>query len=118
MLENIKNSFTNFSTNNAFFIDDVFYSYNDVALIASKIKNYIDINIPKNQKLIGLTTYEFADINTYAAIFGILFSGKGVVPINPDNPMNRQKSVVGLADLKNIFISKHDSVVDQLATID
>ncbi len=84
----------------------------------TKIRNYIDINIPQDQKLIGLTTYEFADINTYAAIFGILFSGRGVVPINPENPMNRHKSIVDLADLKTILISKHDSVVDQLGTIE
>jgi amino acid adenylation domain-containing protein len=118
MLESIKNSFLNFSSNNAFFIDDVFYTYEDVALIASKIRNYLDANISKDQKLIGLTTYEFADINTYAAIFGILFSGRGVVPINPDNPMNRHISIVELADLKTILISNHDSVVDKLSTID
>lgn len=114
MLENIRDSFINYSENNAFYIENIFYKYSDVAQIASNIRNYIDKNVSPDEKLIGLTTYEFADIYTYSAIFGILFSGRGVVPINPDMPANRHKAIAELADLKTILTSVIDEKAIQL----
>ena len=73
--------------NNAFCINDTFYSYKDFAFKVSSIRSTIDENVPDSEKLIGLITNN--DLETYAAIVAFWLEGKAYVPINPDHPIAR-----------------------------
>lgn len=102
-LKNICDSCIKYSERNAFSINDTFYTYNE-------FKNYVasyGINLRKilgnDELLVGVLTHN--DIETYAILFALIFSGYGFVPLNPKNPVERNNSIVGQADIKHIFSS-------------
>jgi amino acid adenylation domain-containing protein len=113
MLNYIQESATRFANKTAFVIENKSYSYSDFALKVSAYRNHLDNIGGKELKLIGVETYN--DIDTYASIFGILFSGNGFVPLNPSNPIDRNQSVIEQSQLKVILTSNKDSEIAKLA---
>ncbi len=110
MLEMIKNSCESFPDRNAFCINDIFYSYKQFAEAVSKIRLALE-NDCKDEKIIAIVSYESPDLLTYASIYACWFCGKGFVPVNPDNPIDRNISMLNQTEIKTILSSVvNDSV--------
>ena len=86
--------------NNAFCIDEEYYSYTDfvqrIAAIAKSLQNSAETEI-------ALVAND--DLDTYAAIFAIWFTGKMYVPLNPDTPPERNQNVIDQVGIKTILNS-------------
>ncbi|MCL5029598.1 MAG: AMP-binding protein [Bacteroidetes bacterium] len=113
MLTKIKESVHNFHGRNAFHINKKFYSYLTFAEIVSKIRFYLENNCNDSEKLIGILTND--DIETYCSVFGILYAGKGFVPINPNHPFERNISVIKQSGLKVILASNGNNSFQKFA---
>lgn len=106
MLEKILKAFEKFSNSNAFCIDERYFSYNELKSKVVSIQEFLLKNCPDDER-IGIVTNN--DIETYASVLAILFSGKAFVPINPDNPPDRNDSVAEQAELIMILDSKSEN---------
>ncbi len=115
MLERIKNSILNFPERNAFYIEGKFYTYTEFAKIISRIRYYLQSNTSKEESLIGITARHKNEIENYAAIYGSLFSGKGYIPINPANPLDRNSKIIEQTGIKTILTGTIDENVIELA---
>ncbi len=86
--------------NNAFCIDEDYYSYTDfvqrIAAIAKSLQNSAETEI-------ALVAND--DLDTYAAIFAIWLTGKMYVPLNPDTPPERNQNVIDQVGIKTILNS-------------
>ena len=54
ILSKIQDSIEKYSENNAFFINNVFYTYFDLAIVISKIRKSIQLSIADTEQIIGL----------------------------------------------------------------
>ncbi len=111
MLDQIKQSCENFPEHNAFFINGKFYTYKHFAQIVSNIKNLLNTSY-SSEKLIGFITND--DIESYSSVFGILFAGLGFVPVNPENPIDRNLAIIEQSGVKVILNSKDNSNLSNL----
>ncbi len=114
MLKRIKNSLEKFHDRYAVKAGEKYFKYSELARIISNIRTFIDKECI-NEKLVGILTSESTDFETYGAIFGTLFGGKGYVPINPANPFERNKSVISQAGIKTILCSRPDKAIEKFA---
>ena len=88
---------------NAFYINEVTYTYLDLAKVISKIRKSIQSSTKKIEKHIGLIIND--DLETYAAIIALWFEGKAYVPINPDSPKDRNFNIIDQAKIITIIDS-------------
>lgn len=102
-INNLQKSFEKHYQNNAFYIDNTFYTYKDLALEVSKVRNSINKNVNDSFKLIGLIANN--DIQTYAAIIAFWLEGKAYVPINPEHPIDRNTKILESVETNYIFDS-------------
>lgn len=114
MLQKISYSFQKHSKRNAFCIDNVYYTYEQLALAVSKIRKQLEKECYRTQKLIGLIAFEAHDLNTYASIYSSLFAGVGYVPINPGEPLERNNIIIKQTGLTTIVTSKLDAKVKEI----
>ncbi len=114
MLEQIKKSFEIFSGRNAFCINGEYYTYSQFSKIVSKIRHELENNC-KNEKLIGIISNESPDIESYASIYACWFGGYGFVPINLNDPLDRNLSILKQTEIKTILSRKQDERVNQFS---
>jgi D-alanine--poly(phosphoribitol) ligase subunit 1 len=88
-----------FGANNAFCINEKFYSYLEFAQNISKIRKALQSS--NNNKNIGLVAND--DIETYASIFAIWLEGFAYVPLHPQQPLERNLEIISQAGI-NIVI--------------
>lgn len=100
---NLAESIKTHEGRNAFYINDVSFTYQDLALTISKIRKSIQSKTTKNEKHIGLIIND--DIETYAAIVALWFEGKAYIPINPESPKDRNYKIIHQAALATIIDS-------------
>lgn len=93
----------------AFHISENSYTYDDLAILITKIRYTIRENTGINNKHIGLIISD--TIETYASIFACWLEGKAYVPISPLTPIERNKKVINQADI-SIFLSASDDNID------
>jgi amino acid adenylation domain-containing protein len=103
LFQKLKNSISLNNERPAFFINGLYYSYSDLAKSVSKIKLAIDQTTLDSEKIIGIITND--DLETYASVIALWFSGKAYVPINPDNPLDRNENVIFQAGINTIIDS-------------
>lgn len=106
MLSKIYSTFKNNKLCNAFCFDEKYFTYSDLQIKVIAIQDFLLNNYP-NEERIGIVTNN--DIETYASVLAILFSGKAFVPINAENPPDRNDSVIDQAGLKIILDSKPEN---------
>ena len=109
-LQKIQESITMHYEKNAFYIDNISYSYHDFAKSISKIRFSIQQNIDDHEKLIGLVTND--DLETYAAIIALWLEGKAYVPVNPETPLSRNIKIFELTETKYVIDSSEKSVYE------
>lgn len=103
LLLDIQDSILKNKDQNAFFINGSYFTYSYLSSVISKIIKAIQQEIPDDEKNIGLIIND--DIDTYASIIALWFEGKAYVPINPENPRDRNNKILLQADIKTIIDS-------------
>jgi D-alanine--poly(phosphoribitol) ligase subunit 1 len=111
----IQESITTHKDKKAFFINEVFYTYHDLAFSISKIRKAIQNTIPEIEKNIGLVAND--DLETYAAIIALWFEGKAYIPINPETPVDRNASIINQAFITTVIDSSGDVLFPKINTI-
>ena len=115
MLEKISETFFRYPNRNAFCINREYYTYYTFAKLVSKIRNYIQLNLDSSEKLIGVIANPESDIETYGAIYGALYSGRGYIPVNPTNPKNRNIEILKQTGIKTILCKRTNEKIKDLA---
>ena len=115
MLRRIKHSFEKFPDKNALNINGVYYKYSDLGKLVSKVRTYLDKNCDEEEKLIGIPAKGSGSIETYGAIYGALFAGKGYVPINPTHPGEKNNSILRQSGIKTLLCDRTDESINSLA---
>ena len=111
MLAHLQRNFEQYHAQNAFYIKDTFYTYSQLAQKAYTVAHWLNSNNP-NRQPVGIIADDHID--TYAALLGILLSGAAYVPILPDYPKDRSKSIIDQAGLK-ILLSPYPASQVQAA---
>ena len=115
MLEKIKLSCEKFPDRNAFFIGGVYYTYYQFAMHVSKIRYELENNC-HGERLIAIISNESPDIEPYASIYACWFAGCGFVPINPDDPINKNLAILEQTGIKTILSGTYDEKVSKIST--
>ena len=103
-LDQLADCLHDFSDAHAFCIGGVFYTYKDLQQTISSIQESMVNAGVKEHGNIGFLTYD--DLQTYASVFAILFSGHAFVPVNPLHPIERNLSMLRQAGVKFLLSSK------------
>ena len=93
-------SLTAFKENNAFFIEDKYYTYDDLSRCISRIRQAIR---PLTSRYIGLVANN--DLDTYASIFALWLEGKCYVPLHPFQPLERCLDIISQVEMDVILDS-------------
>lgn len=102
-LDTILNNFTLHRNRNAFCIKEKFYTYGDLYKKVQDLTSLIRDEITGRQNTIGVLTGD--DLETYASILSVWFTGNIFVPLNPRSPSARNNEIIRLAGINNILIS-------------
>lgn len=105
MLERIKYTLDHFKDHNALCINDTYYTYHTLACKIKAIKTLIESNI-KNSSIVGIIADN--NIETYASVLALWFSGKCFVPVSPQNPKSRNELVLQQSKVNTILSSRND----------
>jgi amino acid adenylation domain-containing protein len=100
----LKYNLEKYPERNAFFINEVYYTYKDLhdriraiySLLASE-------TVSKESKCIAVFTSD--NLETYAAIMAVWFSGNVFVPLNPAVPASRNLEIIRQAGIRLILYS-------------
>ncbi|MDO9256709.1 MAG: AMP-binding protein [Bacteroidales bacterium] len=106
---------TNFSSNNAFCINEQFYSYEQFAQYISKIRTAIQSVHLKNTN-ISLVVND--DIETYASIFAIWLEGFAYVPLHPQQPVERSLEIISQAEIELVLDSSLKTAFTDISVIE
>jgi amino acid adenylation domain-containing protein len=99
----IYESFSLFHDRTAFFISGKSYSYSFL------LKRIVPLQaVIRNADVIGISMEDHID--TYASIFAAFFSGKTFVPLNPQNPIDRNSSIALQAAIQIIFCAEEKNL--------
>ncbi|HEY1030674.1 MAG TPA: amino acid adenylation domain-containing protein [Flavipsychrobacter sp.] len=116
MLQRLHKAFLENKSNNAFCIEDIYYTYSEVYSLTVKIAQLLKDN-PSGSDVIGIIVSN--NVETYAAILACWFSGKAYVPINPQLPEGRNKLVLESANVHLLLNCAEDDVnYDDLRVFD
>ena len=108
------NQLTHQPEKTAFCIDDVHYSYQDLALEITTIRKALQ-NTPKISDPIGLIAND--DLTTYASIWAIWLEGHSYVPLHPKQPKERNREIIDQAKSSILLNSNAEILTDQVETI-
>lgn len=115
ILSKIQDSTEKYSENNAFFINNVFYTYFDLAIEISKIRKSIQLSIDDTEQIIGLISND--DLETYSSIIALWLEGKAYVPISHDSPIDRNENIILQSNIKTILDSSQEFISSKLQVI-
>src|SRR5262245_46847352 len=114
ILASILRSCTVHATRSAFCIGRTHYTYAELATHIVAMQHAVqDVSHP-DEKFIGIVANN--DFQTYAGILGIWFSGRGYVPLNPRNPVERSLEIVRQAGIRSIVASNPDAFTRYVET--
>ncbi len=108
------NQLTHQPEKTAFCIDDVHYSYQDLALEITTIRKALQ-NTTKISDPIGLIAND--DLTTYASIWAIWLEGHSYVPLHPKQPKERNREIIDQAKSSILLNSNAEILTDQVETI-
>jgi len=107
-------SISNYGDKNAFCINEILYSYNQLGKFVSKIRSIIN-NIDQENKYFGLVVND--DIETYASIFALWLEGKAYIPLHPKQPIERNLEIIDQMEISIILDSSNDNIYNEFTTI-
>ena len=103
LLAQILNGIQNHPNRNAFFIDGKHYTYDDLSKRISGIINLIKQHTGPVSQCIGII--EEDNIETYASLLAVLFSGNTYVILNPQNPNSRNRTIIESTEIQLVLHS-------------
>lgn len=109
LIENING----FPDNQAFCINEVFYSYKQFGESISKIR--ISLKETVGETYYGLVVND--DIESYASIFALWLEGKAYIPLHPKQPKGRNVEIIDQMGIKYILDSTEKSIYDEFRVI-
>jgi len=116
ILSKIQDSIEKYSENNAFFINNVFYTYLDLAIVISKIRKSIQLSIDDTEQIIGLIAND--DLETYSSIIALWLEGKAYVPISHDSPIDRNENIISQSNINTVLDSSQEFISSKIQIID
>jgi D-alanine--poly(phosphoribitol) ligase subunit 1 len=111
----ILDSLKSFPDRYSFYINNVYFSYKDLAISISKIRSEIK-QLHFSGKNIGLVTND--DIETYSSIIAIWLEGFSYVPIHPKYPVERGLEIIEQAGIDLIIDSSVEPLFPSTQTIE
>ncbi len=108
------NRVTHQPENIAFCIDEVFYTYKDLALEISTVRNAIQ-ETPNITTPIGLIAND--DLITYASIWAIWLEGHAYVPLHPKQPKERNQEIIDQAKISLILNSTSELLYEEVKSL-
>jgi amino acid adenylation domain-containing protein len=116
LLETLHNNLTTYADRTAFVIGEQSFSY---AVFKEKVtqiqQRLFQLGLSQNEAVL-VHTYD--DIETYAAIFAVWFSGGTFVPIDPTHPKERNDLVINQLDVTYCITSNLDTDDSRFTYID
>jgi amino acid adenylation domain-containing protein len=103
MLYQIRENLLNNTDRTAFVINDKAYSYHELSLYITGIRNLLHKHINSSNKIVAVITGN--NIETYAALFAIWFEGLTFLPLNPKFPVSRNLDIINQANPSIILYS-------------
>lgn len=100
LLKGILSSFKTYPDRTAFKIRKTTYSYKDLEKRVACILSALE-DISPEEEIIGVWAAD--DIDTYSSILAILFSGRGFMPVNPQNPTDKNIRIVSHSGIKTLL---------------
>ena len=104
MLDTIAKHLKQNSQRPALFVDSRMHSYGELSARTANIQILIERHCPKDNSIIAVV--DNADLDTYASLLAILFSGHGYLPINPKNPVERNNAILQQTDVELLLTSR------------
>jgi amino acid adenylation domain-containing protein len=95
-----------FSNRNAFYINEIFYTYGQLGQSISKIRQALK-EFDKENTYLGLVAND--DIETYASIFALWLEGKAYIPLHPNHPPERCEEIIHQVGIHTILDSSETS---------
>jgi amino acid adenylation domain-containing protein len=93
---------SSFPAKNAFFINGVFYTYQQFGEHISKIRFALK-ELPGDDIHIGLVAND--DLETYASIFALWLEGKAYIPLHPNQPLDRLEDIIRQMNIRSVLDS-------------
>ncbi|PWH82415.1 AMP-dependent synthetase [Algibacter marinivivus] len=107
LIYSLHKSFKQNSKNQAFCINDSFFTYQDLLERVIKIRSAIVSQISSDEKYVGLIANN--DLETYATMFALWMEGKAYIPISPSAPLTRNLEILNSINVKVVFDSSENS---------
>ncbi|MFB9057589.1 AMP-binding protein [Mariniflexile ostreae] len=115
LIDDLKDAFEKHEENNAFFINDTYYTYRDLAQGVSNIRQAIKPLLSEKGANIGLVVHD--NIETYASIIALWLEGKTYVPLHPDFPENRNQAIIDQAHINAVLDASNQNTFQNTFTI-
>ena len=106
ILSPVLSSIKNFSSRNAFCIDEKYYTYEQFGQCVSKVRTALGRTQYNNTK-VGLVIND--DLETYASIFALWMEGDCYVPLHPNWPLERCLDICEQVGLDLVLDSSQNS---------
>lgn len=111
MLERIAQQLDKHPDRPALFLDGRHHTYGDLGAKIAAIQELIQQHERSTNKIIAMVAN--SDLETYASMLAILFSGHGYLPVNPSAPVDRNASILQQAGC-DLLLSSNDESADTL----
>jgi len=102
-----------FPDNPAIFVDDRSYTYGELNGLCSAVCGLLKVHDIKKGDRVGIFTE--TNIYTYASVLGILSCGACYVPLNPDNPIERNAGIIADAGIKVLLYTEKEDKARELS---
>ena len=109
ILLHLYNTSNQYCDKNAYYIDDMYYTYRQFAERISAIREQIR-DVQSTEQIFALAIHD--DLDTYASIFALWMEGKAYVPLHPNQPLERNLNIIEQVGLSNVLDSADISVFE------
>lgn len=106
ILSVVLHSIFEYNNKNAFYINGIYYKYDQFAERIAAIRSLIQHRY-SSCDIIGLALHD--DLDTYSSIIAIWMEGKAYVPLHPNQPLERNLNIVNQVGCKYILDSEQES---------
>src|SRR5205823_4721049 len=104
---------TQFPDNPAIFVDDRSYTYGELNGLCSAMCALLKAHGIKKGERVGIFTEN--NIYTYVSLLGILSCGACYVPLNYDNPVERNMGIIADASIKVLLYTEKEDKAGELS---
>lgn len=115
LIHQLLESFRVNHANNAFCIENKFYTYQEFSNCIYNIQQLVIEHVPNSDKNVGLIANN--DLETYAAIIALWLEGKTFVPLNPEVPAERNLNVIAQSNINVLIDSSEKKTLSLKKTI-